>query len=720
VTVGLLALVFLLGQQGARLGSWLPPRSVPGWVWPLLALAVACLPRGSRPQRAAPLLGGALALALLAWPLFAWRREVACPPLALTAFVGSLSQPEAPATRTVVPDFGRLRRAPPWHRLVGRHQDFVLEIEGWLWAPRTTTYRFELRADDAATLSIDGVTVVPPASQAAVNVPLTSGRHAITLRHQQGVGAAYLMLDWDRPPLIELIPLEGYLAGWPEAAEPAAWRRRHRTTLVSLALAWIWWLGAGLVLAGLGEARHGWPAVARPEARARAWARARWGEPDVRRTVWVFASAAVFVFGLEAAFRSRAIGGLYFQSYTSEYLMQTVSVADLRDEPWRSLFYLHIQPPALDALRALIAHLTPRAPDALLLRRVDTGLYVAWGLVYAGLMALVCAWLSALTTRRFALLGTALLALHPAVLFYATLLDSTLLSAALLLWFCFELWRWSAGDGSVGRLAASMLALFFTRSVFQWPFLLVVAASLLLLRVPWRKAARALGVVALVMAVYLGKQYWLFGVTLTSTFAGDSFCKGIAAYCQGTTPVALPELPSPQRARVLSRTAKIGGDYNYNQIAFLRRSFSQMVEYRALLRRQPLRTTLVTWGGNLGLYLRPSSRYSTHTIVDSLPWREPYDAVLSGWALALLVAGGGLLALLQNGPRRTLALSLPVLYVFAVTVIFEGGENMRYKFFVEPTICVFLIAQAYRAGKALRSLPGGAAAVVEHGRSELR
>jgi hypothetical protein len=696
-TVGLLALVFLLGQQGARLGAWLPPRSVPPWIGLLLALAVASLPRSVRPARAAPLIGTALALALLAWPLFEWRREAARSPLALTATVTPLSQPESAPTRLVIPDFGRLRRAPPWHRLLGRHHDFVLTIEGWLWVPRSTTYHFALRADDAAALTIDGVTVVRQASEAVVDVPLTQGRHAITVHHQQGVGAAYVSLDWDRPPFVELIPLEGYLAGRPEAAEPAAVQRRHRATLASLALAWLWWIAAGLVLARIGESRHAWPRVAEPEARARAWARARWEKRDVRQAAGVFAAAAVFVFGLEAAFRSRAIDGLYFQSYTSEYLMQTVSVADLRDEPWRSLFYLHIQPPALDALRAALAHLTSRPPDALLLRRVDTGLYVVWGVVYAALLTLVCAWLTVATSRRFALGATALLALHPALLFYATLLDSTLLSAALLCWFTFELWQWAGDKPSVARLAASMLALFFTRSVFQWPFLVVVAVSLLLLRVPWRKAARVLVIVGLVMGAYLGKQYALFGVTLTSTFAADSFCKGLAAYCHGTTPVELPELPPPQSARVLSRTAKIGGDYNYNQIAFLKRSFSQMAEYDALLRRKTVPEILAHWAGNLAIYLRPSSRYTPHTIVDSLPWRSAYDAVLSGWPLALLVLGSGLLALVQNGPRRTLALALPILYVFAVTVVFEGGENMRYKFFVEPTVCVLLLVQAYRA-----------------------
>jgi len=66
--------------------------------------------------------------------------------------------------------------------------------------------------------------------------------------------------------------------------------------------------------------------------------------------------ATVLLLGLEAHFRPFARDGLYFQAWSSETMMQTVSIEDLRDEPLRTLWYLHIQPPAYDAIRALIAH----------------------------------------------------------------------------------------------------------------------------------------------------------------------------------------------------------------------------------------------------------------------------------------------------------------------------------------------------------------------------
>ena len=73
-----------------------------------------------------------------------------------------------------------------------------------------------------------------------------------------------------------------------------------------------------------------------------------------RRTgIVVFIIGVVFLFSLETYLKPNAIGGVYFQAWSSEDMMQTVSIVDLRQAPCQSLYYLHIQPPALDALRAV-------------------------------------------------------------------------------------------------------------------------------------------------------------------------------------------------------------------------------------------------------------------------------------------------------------------------------------------------------------------------------
>jgi hypothetical protein len=156
--------------------------------------------------------------------------------------------------------------------------------------------------------------------------------------------------------------------------------------------------------------------------------------------------------------------------------------------------------------------------------------------------------------------------------------------------------------------------------------------------------------------------------------------------------------------RALTRRTKIGGAHNFNHLADLANERELARRCRQRLTSQPLRTTLGAWSKNASIFLEPSSRYVTpHVIVDRLPWRAAYDWVFSGPRLVLLLAAA--VALWLRGRslaeiRRGIGLALPVLFVSAACVIFERDENMRYKFFVEPVLYVFLVARA----AALRAL----------------
>lgn len=414
----------------------------------------------------------------------------------------------------------------------------------------------------------------------------------------------------------------------------------------------------------------------------------------------MFVIALGWIFALEERFENQAAEHLYFHPWTSEYMMQTVSVGDLRLEPFKSLWYNHIQPPAFDAIRAGLAAFYPNANGEALMRRVDAGLYGLWMLVYAATAVLIFSWLRSVRGPRSAAIAFMVFLLLPGPIFYATFLDSTLLSSTLILWFFWALWRFGRGEAAPAELVLVSVVLFFTRSVFQWPFLIVLGASLWLMAAPRARAIRVLLPISLVMVAFLAKQYILFGLTTTSSFGPDSFCKGLSEYCHGTTTVDLPKTTDRFNAFVLRRAEKLNGEYNYNQEAFLKRSFSQMEEYKALLRRLTPGRVIDLLKINLDFYLRPTSRHSSHVIVDRLPWREPFEFLLSGWRfVALLVLST---AFWIRGSRREtgearrralrhgLGLALPALYVAAVTIVFESGENMRYRFFLEPTLYVLL------------------------------
>jgi hypothetical protein len=428
----------------------------------------------------------------------------------------------------------------------------------------------------------------------------------------------------------------------------------------------------------------------------------------------VFASGLALVAGLQAACRPFVIEKMYFQEHSSEDMMQTVSLLDLRERPLETLLVLHIQPPLLDAVRAGLARLWPTAGRWALLHRVDRALYALWTVVYASMGALVFLWLRRLVANGW-VAGLAALAFlfHPAAIHYATYLEGTLLTSFGVLWLCYALWRVPA-PGATASLAGAYVLLFLERSIFQWPALVVLVAALLLRGAPRRSVALFILSCGAIVACFMLKQYLVFGTTSMSSFAGSSCLQSLGEVpemgfsSQVETPLGplLSHVPWSDLPPALTRKTKIGGAHNFNHLADLANERELARRCWRRLTSQPLPTTLRAWSTNLSIFLEPSSRYVTpHVIVDRLPWRTAYDWVFSGPRLVGLL----LAALLVWVRRRSRAeiragvgLALPVLFVSAACVLFERDENMRYKFFVEPVLYVFLVSQATALARALR------------------
>jgi hypothetical protein len=440
------------------------------------------------------------------------------------------------------------------------------------------------------------------------------------------------------------------------------------------------------------------------------------------RTGWsltVFLVGFVFLQGLQVYDRPFTSRGTYFQQHSSEDMMQTVSLLDLRERPLQTLLVLHIQPPLLDGLRALLARLWPDLPKRQLVVQVDRSLYFLWSLVYAAMGVLVFRWLQLLVSSPWiAALAALSFFLHPAAIFYATFLEGTLLTSFGVLWLCYALWRLPA-RGAILSLVGAYLFLFFLRSIFQWPALVVVAAALVLRRAPRRKVLVFAVSSAVVVGAFMLKQYLVFGSTSTSSFQGSSCLHGLGEYpAMGfssniTTPMGplYHHLAAHGHPPALIRGIKITRAHNYNHLADLRNERALLRTCLARLASQPLGTTLHAWWENLEIFFQPSSRYLTpHVIVDRLPWRGAFEWLFSGLRLVFLLAAATVLWAWGRTRSELLAglgLALPVLFVSAVCVVFERDENMRYKFFVEPVLYVFLVAQA--ASAIRRVLTGDAA-----------
>ena len=415
---------------------------------------------------------------------------------------------------------------------------------------------------------------------------------------------------------------------------------------------------------------------------------------------------------LEAHYRQYVPRG-YFQSWSSETMMQTLSVEDLRDAPLQSLWYLNIQPPLFDTLRAILAQVWKSADSMAMLLKVDQSLYVLWALVYGAIIFMIYWWLSEFTNLTFAAVSALFFCAHPAMIFYATLLDTTILSAFLILIFYYFLWHIKkARPVSAIGFAVLFLLMYFTRSIFQWQWLLILALVLLLLKFPKRKLITFLAITGVVIGLYTVKQVSLFDLSSTSAFSGLNLCHSIGckdateAYDKASLQLQQQAVPAGL-PNVLTRVTKIDGSANLNNPYFLsvNRSLEEQYRTQLLAMLHSPGELLQNYSINLRVYLAPSSHYiSDNLIVDRLPWRAVYDFIFSAPVLPLLLAAVTLFWIFhmhKSNFSRTLGFCLPALFIISLCIVCDRGENMRFKFFVEPVLFVFLASQAYAAGKKL-------------------
>jgi hypothetical protein len=399
---------------------------------------------------------------------------------------------------------------------------------------------------------------------------------------------------------------------------------------------------------------------------------------------------------------------------SSEDLMQTVSVADLRLQPWQTLLYLHIQPPLFDALRAALVHTVGRGQEyAALVVTVDRWLLRLWALVYGATVGLVCLWLADLCESVWiSLVAAALWALTPPMLLYPTCLGTDALPALGMLWCLYELWR--------GRSVAAALAtifVFLMRSHFQWPFALLMAGGVLVRGAGRRKTLLFLGIVLLVMLPMYIKQWVSFRMWTTSSFFGYNACRSLGVAREpGTVREPQIEIAAASHARALTRFRKPSGHPNYNQVEWLRRARQEERVYWAAVRGSTLAGLLNAWATNAWIFLQPSSSFARSPVTAALPWRATYDRLSSRIPLLVLCLLSCLLWL-WRAPWRVLlrrsALALPVLYVACISILFERGDNMRYRFFIEPILFVLVVASACEFVRRIcswrRRLPTGGA-----------
>lgn len=424
-------------------------------------------------------------------------------------------------------------------------------------------------------------------------------------------------------------------------------------------------------------------------------------------SIIVFIAGFLFQVRLQSYMRQYAIDNFYFQTWSSETLMQTVSIEDLQNAPIETLLNIHIEPPGLDLIRATIVHTLPKPNEQMNLEQyVDYWLYKIWAFLYGVLGGIVFLWIYEITrAKSFSMIATIIFLLHPACLLYATLLDSTFLTSLLVLIFYYFLWKAKNKQAAgASYFIVVLLALFFTRPIFQLPFVLVSALSLALIGMPKRNVLLVLFVTSAIVSVYMIKQYYQFGSFSTSSFTGLNLNRSVGndmtdeyyAYLDSIVNVEKQDRSLPQ---TLTRERKLTGRPNFNNIAYLQLNKELEESFKVYILSAPPLQLISSYRENLQLYFAPSSKSTAHVIVNRVPWRPVYDAVFSAPILYGLILLLGVPWLLERIRLRdyvpAAGILLPGIFIFVVCVVFEKGQNMRFKFFLEPIFFVFLASQVY-------------------------
>jgi hypothetical protein len=423
----------------------------------------------------------------------------------------------------------------------------------------------------------------------------------------------------------------------------------------------------------------------------------------------VFGLAFLFIFGLQIYYSPFAEDGLYFQPWAGDIMMQTLPAVHLKNAPIMSLFYLHIQPPMLDTLRAVVAWFSPSAQQSEVARFVDQGMYFVGMGLFSLLAALIFRWVSIATNSKvFGFIAALIWIPAPAALAMATLLEGTLLSSLAISWMLYQTWLYTQNRGNPYYLGLSAGLAFLTRTVIQWFFFPVFAVMVVLLGLKKKDAAIALSILGVIMLLLCGKQYLLFATLSTTTFSGQHKT-GVIWY-------------KPSEAEVTKHGSSIKVKYpphaekytagpldievmNYNTENQWRLNLIHDSIFADRIKKHPIESLqglIRSLWYNFKLYWTATSIYNVNHLVERLPWRKAYEWVFSHSKLVLLLFVSfsiWLVLLINHRPiplRQSIGFALPVLYILAVSYMcnrLDWSEANRLKFFLEPSFFVFISTQ---------------------------
>jgi hypothetical protein len=480
--------------------------------------------------------------------------------------------------------------------------------------------------------------------------------------------------------------------------------------------------------------------IARPEAQAPRRLARGWAWVKHEPGLWV-------VLALYAASRAayEALGVKFDIKWASDYGMHLLAPDLLKNDLWRSIFYLHGQPPLFNLFYAAILRLFPN-DNAL-------GFQISYWILGVVLAISLYILLRRLRVQgAIAAVLTAIFMLGSSEIFYETRgfyehLDVTLLVLTALL---FEEYFHTKKTGFLLGTFTAFAAIVLVRTTFHLVWM--VAGLALVLFFDWKNRRKVLLVFAipfLIAAGWYAKNYFVFGQFTASTWTGMNMGR-ISTY------MLTHDLRDPliQQGKIsdLARLASIfdyrldqhqeiktgipaldevyksPGNYNYNNINVIPFSQQLLKDAFTVIRLYPKNYLFYIYDATM-LYFKQSSYFYTYTDtppallewekIDQAIYYEPWfplkggqanspsapvrfgfvvlahvNLIMVGYLLAIGLGGAYLVRSVlrrdPTNPRQPVIVFLVfmLVYISVVSNVAEIQMNYRFRYMADPFLWV--------------------------------
>ncbi|MBI3259147.1 MAG: hypothetical protein HYZ54_06715 [Ignavibacteriae bacterium] len=460
-----------------------------------------------------------------------------------------------------------------------------------------------------------------------------------------------------------------------------------------------------------------------------------------------------------------AIVGVSYDSNYSTDAWQAIDPAMLLSQPFESIWYLHTQPPILNALIGAILHISPNH-----LGQICHSVFFIGG---CGMSLALCALLQRIgASPIFAIIITSLFIISPSSILYENYLFYTHPTTVILCVAAYFLYKFIETKRTLWGLCFFFLCSLgvLTRSLLHVGWFAIIILLLLICARPIgiRKILLTSLIPFLICFGWYAKNAAIFGSFTASTWMGLNATHATvnlltpeersSLIADGTlsplanvlppfrafneyppeyaTPAQMSTLSLPNAA-LLQQPFKSDGTPNYHYAGYIPISRQYWENSKNLIRAKPFFYMKQTTK-SMGIFLLPSSRYffldNNREKIE--PYTTIYSAVILGsrtdnfttsnrspfmlcwwyiislvfsslWWIARLITTRFNLILNMQSARTVMLLYaiFTIVYVFTVSSLIEHVENLRFSYMVSPLVIIVLSATYYNIkSKGLNSV----------------